>query len=57
MIEPEYLGDGVYMQEDEFGQLVLSTDSHILLNARNIIYIELPLLKHLKQYVEKLENQ
>jgi hypothetical protein len=38
-IPPTYLGDGLYIQHTDAG-LVLSTDTHILMDAGNIIYIE-----------------
>jgi hypothetical protein len=41
-MKPTYLGDGVYISEHqrECTMLVLTTGSHILEEAQNVIYLE-----------------
>ena len=53
MTEPAYLGDGVYIQADE-GGLILTTGTHILAHADNVIYMEPGVLIALQQYLEKV---
>lgn len=47
-----YLGDGVYAQIDPRG-LVLTTESHELGDANNIIVLEPEVLAALEKYVAK----
>ena len=44
-MKPEYLGDAVYAQIDEEGNLILTTSSHLLADANNIIYLDKPYVK------------
>jgi len=55
MIEPLYLGDGVYVQPNPHDpvSLIVTTGSHLLHQADNTIYMELPALEALHQYVER----
>ena len=50
-IEPTYLGDGVYAVEDDRG-IVLTTGSHLISEADNVVVLEPKVWKALKRWVE-----
>jgi hypothetical protein len=55
---PAYLGDGTYAQMDEYGDLVLSTGSHIPDNVMvnyvdKVIVLEATVLPHLLNYIDR----
>jgi hypothetical protein len=58
MIKPRYLGDGVYAQMDNICReyVILTTDSHILENAQNTIYLEPDVIKRLKFFIADMEE-
>jgi hypothetical protein len=56
MAYAQYLGDGVYAQYDGF-HIVLSTGSHDLAEATNIIYLDPSTLHALGQYSEYLARE
>ena len=47
-----YLGDGVYAREEN-GRLVLTTDSHLLADARNVIILEPEVLAELRDFIDE----
>lgn len=54
MIEPRYLGDGIYVKEDEHGQMVLTTGSHLDGDAENRIVFGEHETKALLLWIAKL---
>jgi hypothetical protein len=54
-MEPQYIGDGVYIQEDKEDptRLILTTGSHILTDADNVIYLEQREARNIAMYVNK----
>lgn len=52
MKKPTYLGDGVYAQYDEYGDLTLTTGEPGLLGATNIIYLDPGVLAALLNYIK-----
>ena len=50
MLKTQYLGDGVYVKMDNLGMLKLTTDSHLDVDATNIIYLEDFVFDALVQY-------
>jgi len=50
-LNPIYLGDGVYAQTSESGELVLTTDSHKVEEADNVIYLESSVITSLLEYI------
>ena len=53
MKEPEYLGDAVYIQPDPDGGFILTTASHLVDDAGNVIYLEPEVVKALVNYLTK----
>jgi len=53
MIQPRYLGDGVYVQVDaeDPSRIILTTGSHVLTDADNVIYFEPEVMKGLQQFI------
>ena len=51
--EPEYLGDAVYATGTEDGYLMLTTGSHNIALAHNVIWLEDKVLENLLKYVGK----
>lgn len=49
--EPIYLGDGAYVQFDEFGTLIITTNTHIIKEADNAIYLEPAEVQNLIKYL------
>lgn len=52
MNDPIYLGDAVYATIKD-GVMVLTTDSHVLADAGNVIVLEPQVLDALVQYAKK----
>lgn len=52
----QYLGDGVYIRRNDYGQLVLTTDSHNESEAQNVIFLEPEILTQLLEYVKPHAN-
>lgn len=50
------LGDGVYAQLDEAGDVVLTTDSHIRAHAGNVIVLEPEVLEALEKWLIQREQ-
>lgn len=57
MLEPRYLGDGVYAQQSEDFPLILCTGTHELDEAEAIIYLEPSVLLQLMYYVEEIKEK
>jgi hypothetical protein len=57
MLEPRYLGDAVYVQEDNLGRLVLTTDCHTIRAAGNKIYLEPEVISALENYIQDYYDQ
>jgi hypothetical protein len=55
----EYLGDGAYAQQDEFGDIVLSTgcDMNYPISPDNVICLEDEVLLRLLKYVKLCKPQ
>lgn len=54
---PQYLGDGVYISYDKQANgLVLTTTSHLLQEADNIIFLEEPVVQALLNYIKKCKE-
>ena len=53
MIQPRYLGDGVYVQVDaeDSTRIIVTTGSHIMPDADNVVYLELPVMMGLKRFI------
>ena len=53
MIPPRYLGDGVYAQVDNEDptRIILTTGSHVLTDADNVIYLEPEVMKGVAKYI------
>lgn len=51
--EPQYLGDGVYAQQWAMipGGVILSTGSHILEEAENVVYLEPEVIDALQKFL------
>ena len=62
MLSPRYLGDGVYAQvyaqvDDEDGyRIILTTGSHRLEDADNVIYLEPEVMKGVAKYIHDLNE-
>ncbi len=56
MLEPEYLGDGVYAQQSEAFPLILSTGSHHCYREKVVIYFEPEVLLKLMYYINKIKE-
>lgn len=55
MIEKDYMGDGVYIeQEDLDGSIVLTTENGI--DITNSIYIEPQVWDAIKRYMQRVED-
>ena len=54
---PEYLGDAVYCQIDCFGMIILTTGSHNLHEAQNIISLEPRVYQNLVTYLKKIKER
>jgi len=52
MIEPQYLGDGVYVQNDD-KDIVLTTGSHVINDANQVIYLEPEVIVQLLAWLER----
>lgn len=50
-MDAEYLGDGVYVQKDEYGGIVLTTGNHEPRLADNIIVLEPEVAERLVKYL------
>lgn len=50
-MKPQYLGDGVYIQRNEYNQLVLTTGNHEVALASNVIYLEPEVVLALLHYI------
>ena len=46
-----YLGDGVYVQLNDFGDVILTTGTHIRAEADNTIVLEAEVLQMLIEYL------
>jgi hypothetical protein len=55
-MKPRYLGDAVYAQLDTLNRLVLSTDSHIRLEAGAWIILEPEVIQALRQYLDSRDD-
>lgn len=56
-MDPQYLGDGVYAQLDQWGRIVLTTGSHHQHEADNIIVLEPEVLREFDRWREKVESK
>lgn len=56
MIAPDYLGDGCYATETEYG-LMLTTSDHRREKADNVIFLEPSVISALKNYLVRMEAQ
>ena len=56
MIAPDYIGDGVYCTESEYG-LMLTTSDHRREKADNVIFLEPCVIAALKRYLARMEAQ
>lgn len=58
-MKPKYLGDGVYVDEwNDFGPgIMLTTDSHKVEEAGNVIYFEPSVLKALTIWLKNRETE
>lgn len=54
MARKEYLGDGVYIELNDFSQLVLTTENGI--SITNTIFMEPDVLAAFLEYVERLKE-
>jgi hypothetical protein len=52
MIEPQYLGDSVYIQNDDTA-VVLTTGSHDIDNADQVIYLEQEVIAQFLNWLER----
>lgn len=52
-ITPTYVGDGVYVQTDSFGSLVLTTGNHDPAKAENVIVLEPQVWAQLTEIISK----
>lgn len=52
MIPKDYLGDSVYAEETEFGDLILTTENGI--EASNIIILEPAVIRALQGYLKRM---
>ena len=52
MIEPQYLGEGVYVQNDD-KDIVLTTGSHDIDNADQVIYLEQEVIAQFLNWLER----
>ena len=52
-MDPQYIGDGIYIQIDEEdpSRLIITTGSHKLGDADAVIYVELRELRTLRNYI------
>lgn len=56
MKQPRYLGDGVYIQVDpKSGQFILTTSSHIFMDADDTIFLEPEIAQALVNYITQPE--
>ena len=55
-IEPTYLGDGVYATEDDRG-IVLTTGTHVITEADNVIVLEPKVWAALKRWAEPSKDE
>jgi hypothetical protein len=55
MIPPRYIGDGVYIQVDSEDptRLILTTGSHKLKDADNVVYLELDPIMGLVGFIKE----
>lgn len=53
MKEPKYLGDGVYIQVDSLGYFRLTTGTHVLIEAEQVIVLEPEVAQALVDYITK----
>ncbi len=52
---PEYVGDGIYVQEGRFpGEIILTAGSHEIPRAENVIYIDPAYIPHLLKYMNEV---
>lgn len=56
MINPQYLGDAVYVHQDE-DSLVLTTEHHDPAKAGNCIFLEPEVLAALMKYITRLQPE
>ena len=56
-MKPRYLGDAVYASVDEFGRLILTTDSHLPADANNMIVLEPEVLAQLRAYLDDFDAE
>jgi hypothetical protein len=54
MLEPDYMGDGVYATADEYGGIWLTANHHLRAEATDEIYLEPQVLKALNRYCERM---
>lgn len=54
--DPEYLGDAVYASVEQ-GRIVITTDSHNLHEAGNIIFLEPEVFRALVNYHQRMIQQ
>lgn len=52
MIEPQYLGDGVYASFNDRGQIVLTTGDHREAQADAVIFLEPEVMEALINYAK-----
>lgn len=52
-MNPVYIGDGIYLQQDQEDptRLILTTNSHLLEDADAVVYLEIEELQSLMQYI------
>jgi hypothetical protein len=56
VIAPDYIGDGVYATENEYG-LILTTGHHEQAKADNIIALEPSVIAALERYIKRMKDQ
>jgi hypothetical protein len=57
MLKPDYLGDGVYVTEDDVrGGIVLTTAHHEQLKADNVIFLNPEVLDALDRYLQRMKE-
>lgn len=57
MLEPQYIGDGVYAAQSPDFSLVLTTGSHRPEEADNKIFFEPETLDALESYIKRIKEQ
>lgn len=50
----DYLGDGVYVEVDQFGTLILTAENGV--EIKNIIYLEPAVVDALNRYIDRINS-